>query len=164
MPESLARDVVEGLTARQLTLATAESSVGGMIGHWLTDVPGASRMFAGGVVAYARSPKVRLLLVPPAVLDEHGSVSESVALAMAEGVRDAVGADLGIAETGVAGPSDNPERPQGLFYVALVGPGLERVERHLFTGDREAIKRQCTEAALRLVLKYLTETSAPAPR
>ena len=156
--EALAREVVERLTARGLTLATAESSVGGMIGHWLTDVPGASRVLVGGVIAYGRGPKVDLLHVPPDILDNHGSVSEPAVREMAEGVRDAIGADIGLAETGVAGPSDNPGRPQGLFYVALVGPGLERVERHLFEGDREALKRQATEAALRLALAYLDET------
>ena len=165
MSEALAREVVTRLTVRALTLATAESSVGGMIGHWLTDVPGASKVFLGGVVAYARAPKVELLHVPPATLDQYGSVSEPVTLEMAEGARDALGADLGVSESGVAGPAlpgagDNPERPGGLFYVAIAGPGYERVERHLFEGDREAVKRQATEAALRLVLDYLDATDA----
>ena len=158
MSEPLAREVVARLTARALTLGTAESSVGGMIGHWLTDVPGASKVFLGGIVAYARAPKIELLHVPAAVLDQYGSVSEPATLEMAEGVRDMLGAHLGLSESGVAGPSDNPERPGGLFFVAITGPGYERVERHLFAGDREAVKRQATEAALGLVVGYLDAT------
>jgi len=161
MSEPLAREVVERLTERGLTLATGESSVGGMIGHWLTDVPGASKVFVGGVVAYGRGPKLDLLHVAEEILEKHGSVSEPAVSAMAEGARDALGADIGLAESGIASPNDNPERPGGLCYVAVVGPGVERVERHQFSGDREGVKRQATEAALRLVLDYLDE-SRPA--
>ena len=163
MPEPLAVQVIERLTERGLSLATAEASVGGMIGHWLTDVPGASRVFVGGIAAYGNQPKLDLLHVSPEVMQNHGAVSELTVSEMAEGARDAMGTDLGVAESGITSPNDNPERPGGLFYIAVVGPGLERVERHLFSGSREEIKRQATEAVLRLVLDYLDGSTPSEP-
>ncbi len=154
-----AREVVERMTSRGLRLATAESTVGGLIGHALTDVPGASRVFPGGITAYANPPKQALLGVPASVLEAHGSVSAETALAMAQGARSAFGADLTLAETGMASalPPEraNPERPAGLYYVALVADEFERVERHVFPGDREETKQRAAAAALRLVLDYL---------
>ena len=157
-----AREVVERMTARGLQLATAESTVGGLIGHALTDVHGASRVFPGGITAYANPPKQALLGVSAAVLEAHGSVSAETALAMAQGARSAFGADLTLAETGMASalPPEraNPERPAGLYYVALVADEFERVERHVFPGDREETKQRAAAAALRLVLDYLDGT------
>ena len=154
-----AREVVERMTARGLQLATAESTVGGLIGHALTDVHGASRVFPGGITAYANPPKQALLGVPASVIEAHGSVSAETALAMAQGARSAFGADLTLAETGMASalPPEraNPERPAGLYYVALVADEFERVERHVFPGDREETKQRAAAAALRLVLDYL---------
>ena len=151
-------EVVERMTARGLTLATAESTVGGMIGHLLTNVPGASKVFIGGITAYHRRPKVELLHVPAETLSEHGSVSEATVLAMARGARAAMAADVAVAESGIAGPTDNPDRPGGLYYLALVADGYERAARHVFPGDREATKREASEATLQLVLDYLDET------
>ena len=154
-----AAEVVERLGERGLRLATAESTVGGLIGHLLTDVHGASKVFPGGIVAYANPPKQALLGVPEAVLEAHGSVSEQTALAMAHGARAAFGSDLALAETGIASALPqgraNPERPPGRYFIALVAEGYERVERYVFPGDREATKQQAAEAALQLVLDYL---------
>ncbi len=157
-----AREVVERMTARGLRLATAESTVGGLIGHALTDVHGASRVFPGGISAYANPPKQALLGVPAATLEAHGSVSAETALAMARGAREAFGADLGLSETGMASalPPEraNPERPAGLYFIALVAEGFERAERYTFPGDRQETKQRAAAAALRLVLDYLDAT------
>ncbi|MFA7249524.1 MAG: CinA family protein [Dehalococcoidia bacterium] len=155
---ALAVRVVEGLAARGLTLATAEASVGGMIGHLITNVPGASRVFTGGIAPYARGPKVGLLGLSDDMLTAEGSVSEAAALGLARGVRAVMRADLAIAETGVASPTGNPLRPAGMYFVALVAADRERVLPCWFEGGREDIKRQASEAALRLVLDYLDET------
>lgn len=152
---SLAAQVVERLAARGLTLATAEASVGGLIGHLITNVPGASRVFVGGIAPYGRDQKVDLLRVDGDLLTTEGSVSEPAVLALARGAREAMRADLAVAETGVASPTGNPLRPAGMYFVALASANDERVQPCSFEGDRESIKRQAAEAALRLVLAYL---------
>jgi PncC family amidohydrolase len=158
----LATQVVAGLTARGLTLATAEASVGGMIGHLVTNVPGASRCFVGGIAPYARGPKTDLLGVDGDLLTTEGSVSAAAAIALARGAREAMRTDVAIAETGVASETGNPLRPAGMYLVAIAAPDLERVMRCQFTGTREENKRQASEAALRLVLDYLDETGRDA--
>lgn len=155
----IAESVIQQLSERGLRLATAESTVGGLIGHLLTDVHGASRVFPGGIVAYANTAKHALLNVPETILESHGSVSKETALAMAYGARSAFGADLAVAETGIASalPSgrNSAERPPGLYFVALVADGYEQVDRCIFPGNREETKFQAAELALRLVLNYL---------
>ena len=116
--------VLDGLVARGLTLATAESCTGGSVAARLTSVPGASRAFVGGVVAYANRVKTDLLGVPESVLREHGAVSEATVRAMAEGVRQRLGADVGVATSGVAGPGGGtPEKPVGTVWLAVSWPG-----------------------------------------
>lgn len=154
-------EVVRRLTEAGLRLATAESTVGGMIGHLLTNVSGSSKVFIGGITAYHGGPKMDLLGVPRDLLREHGSVAEETVLAMARGARDAMQADLAIAESGIAGPSDNPERPGGLYWIALVAPGgVEVAQRHVFPGHREETKRAASEATLQLILDWLDERDA----
>ena len=154
----LAATVVERMAAHGLTLATCEASVGGLIGHLITDVPGASRIFVGGIAPYAREPKVGLLQVDDAMLTTEGQVSEAAVLALARGPREVMGSDLAIAETGMASDTGNPLRPAGLYFVALAAEGHERALRCQFEGTRQENKRQAAEAALRLVLAYLDET------
>lgn len=148
----LAREVIERMTAQGLTIGTAESTVGGLIGHLLTDVPGSSKVFVGGITAYHGRPKTTLLNVPVETLRNAGSVSEEATVAMARGGREALQVDLCVAESGIAGPSSNPERPGGLYWIAVSGADGDRTERHVFPGDREATKLAAAEAALRLVL------------
>ena len=143
------------MTAAGLTLGTAESTIGGLIGHLVTNVPGSSKVFVGGITAYHGRPKQSLLNVPAETLRDHGSVSEEAARAMAVGGRAALQVDLCVAETGIAGPSSNPERPGGLYWIALAGADSEQAERHVFPGDREATKLAAAEACLRLVLSDL---------
>ncbi|HUY23904.1 MAG TPA: CinA family protein [Candidatus Saccharimonadales bacterium] len=123
----LARQVLE-LASRVpvRTLATAESCTAGLLAAAITSVAGSSRIFLGGVVAYANSVKMGWLAVPESILEAQGAVSQEVAEAMAMGVRAGFGASLGIATTGVAGPGSSESKPAGLIYVALAGPdGVE---------------------------------------
>lgn len=154
MAEALAQTVVETLTERGLTLATAETDTGGLIGHWITDIPGCSRAWIGGASPYHNHPKIDLIGVDRELLREHGSVSEEAAVAMARGARDTLNADIGVAETGITGPTGGSEgRPVGTVWIATVGPG-ERVaaERQVWTEDREGNKRLTAIRALEMVL------------
>ena len=140
--------VLETLAQRGETLATAESLTGGLLSARLTDVPGASRSFVGGVVSYATRVKVSALDVPAAVVDEHGVVSQQCASAMAYGVRARLDATWGLATTGVAGPDEQEGRPIGTVWVAVAGP--DGVETRLLTldGDRPAIREATCDAVL----------------
>ena len=154
MAEPLAQQVVDTLTERGLTLATAETDTGGLIGHWITDIPGCSRAWIGGASPYHNHPKIDLIGVERELLREHGSVSEEAAVAMARGVRNTLKADIGVAETGITGPTGgNEERPVGTVWIATVGPG-ERVaaERQVWAEDREGNKRLTAARALEMVL------------
>jgi nicotinamide-nucleotide amidase len=144
--------------AKGLTLAVAESCTGGLVMSLVTDTAGSSAYFLGGVVAYHNAAKERLLGVRAETLQEHGAVSEPTAREMARGVRACLGADLGIAVTGIAGPTGGtPQKPVGLVYVAVSSPWGEECERHLWTGDRLENKRSSALAALRLALRHLGE-------
>ena len=144
-------DVVDLLRARGLTLATAESLTGGAVGEAVTSVPGASAVYAGGVVSYATRVKVELLGVPQGVVDRDGVVSAACATQMAERVRHLVGTTVGLATTGVAGPEPQEGRPAGLVYVAVAdASGVETQELSL-SGDRAAIRTATVTAALALV-------------
>ena len=136
-----------------LTVATAESCTAGLVVHALTEVPGSSAYVRGGVVAYADDVKRRQLGVPDEVLAAHGAVSAQVALAMAEGVRERLGADLAVGVTGVAGPGGGSEaKPVGLVYVAVAGLGSPVVRRFHLEGDRTAVRRASAAAAIELLL------------
>ena len=152
----LAERIRAACTARNLTLATAESCTGGLVAHILTEVPGSSAYLRGSVVAYADGVKRDLLGVPDALLDAHGAVSAQVAIAMAEGVRERLRADLAVAITGIAGPDGGtPAKPVGLAYVAVAGLGTPDVRRHHWPGDRSANKRDSARAALEVILERL---------
>jgi PncC family amidohydrolase len=146
------------LVAQNLTLATAESCTGGLLGHRITNVPGSSAYYLGGWVAYADEAKEALLDVRHETLLAHGTVSEETARDMARGARQRLGADVAIAITGIAGPTGGtPDKPVGLVYMALSACDVEQCQRHVWQGDRLANKEQSAEAALRLLLAYLRE-------
>lgn len=148
--------VLKSLSGAGQTLATAESCAGGLIAHRITNVPGASEVFLGGIIAYSNTVKTALLGVPEELLIAHGAVSEPVARAMAEGACRRLGSDWSVAVTGIAGPGGGtPEKPVGLVYVAVHGPRVSEVHRVRFQGDRESIKQQTAEAALRILREYL---------
>ncbi len=144
------------LTARQLTVAVAESCTGGLIGHRLTNVPGSSAYFLGGVMAYAYDAKERLLGVSHNTLYDHGAVSKETAVEMARGARRIFSADIAVSVTGIAGPTGGlPNKPIGLTWIALSTRRGEIAEQFIWQKDREGNKAESAEAALRMVLDYL---------
>lgn len=159
---SLEAEVGQLLARHALTLAVAESCTGGLIGHRLTNVPGSSEYFLGGVVAYSYDAKEHLLGVRHNTLYDHGAVSEPVVREMARGVRRALGADVGLAVTGIAGPGGGlPGKPVGLTWIALSARDADETESHIWNGDRESNKAQSAEAVLVLLKHYLQKLSSP---
>ena len=153
--DELLHEVATLLNARQLTIATAESCTGGLIGHTLTNVPGSSAYYVGGVIAYTNALKTKLLQVSPATLDRHGAVSEPTAREMAQGIQALTDADIGIATTGIAGPGGGtPEKPVGLVWVGLAGRDTT-VTSFLFDGGRLENKHAAVQAALQMVRDHL---------
>lgn len=137
-------------------LGVAESCTGGLLAGRLTSVPGASAVFAGGVVAYSNEVKQRLLGVQPQTLERYGAVSAQTAMEMAAGAREALGVDYAASVTGIAGPGGGTEeKPVGLVFVAVAGPTGGKVTRWVFTGDRESVRAQSVDAALGLLLELL---------
>ena len=152
--------VGQWMAERKLKLATAESCTGGLLGHRITDVPGSSTYYEGGIIAYSYEAKERLLGVHHDTLYEHGAVSAETALEMARGARRELGTDIGISITGIAGPGGGmPGKPVGLVYIALSARNSERVEHYLWDSDREDNKRRSAEAALEMLLEFLEKSS-----
>jgi nicotinamide-nucleotide amidase len=146
-----------------LTLATAESCTGGLVGARLTSVPGSSHVYLGGVVSYSDDAKRGLLGVPASVLEEHGAVSAEAARALAAGARAALGADLAVAVTGIAGPGGGtPDKPVGLVFLSAEGPEGDSERRLQLPGDREDIRRRATVAALHLLRGLLAQSDTPS--
>jgi nicotinamide-nucleotide amidase len=144
------------LVARGLRIAVAESCTGGLVTSRLTDVPGSSRYVDRSVVAYSNEAKVDLLGVPADMLEEHGAVSESVALAMAEGIRSRAAVDVGVGVTGIAGPGGGTaEKPVGMVAIAASTSGTTRSRTFRFIGGREQVKFQASQAALDMVRRML---------
>lgn len=144
------------LREKNLTLATAESCSGGLLGGILTNEAGSSDYYLGGVVSYANSVKENLLGVKPESLQEFGAVSDTVAREMAEGVRNVLGADISLATTGIAGPGGGTEeKPVGLVYIALASRDGVNVQRCRFVGNRESIRNMTVETALNILRLYL---------
>ncbi len=144
------------LKERKLTLAVAESCTGGLTGKLLTDVPGSSEYFLGGIIAYANKVKVNVLNVPERILIDHGAVSAETAMAMAKGVRALTDAAIGLAITGIAGPGGGSEsKPVGLTYVGLCDSQDTVVEEFRYGTDRERNRMRAAYAALNLVRKRL---------
>ncbi|RIL07731.1 MAG: competence/damage-inducible protein A [Proteobacteria bacterium] len=153
------------LAARGATVAVAESCTGGMIGELLTAVPGSSAYFKGGVVAYWNDAKAQLLGVPEAVLAEHGAVSEPTVRAMAEGVRARFATDLGIATTGIAGPTGgSADKPVGLVYVALATAQGSQVRELRLAFDRERNRRLTAQIAIDWLRRHLLGAPLDLPR
>jgi nicotinamide-nucleotide amidase len=156
-----AESVVAALTERQLTIAVAESLTGGQLVSALIDVPGASLVVNGGVVAYNTAIKHTILGVDAELLADHGAVNAEVARQMAKGARHALAvagkdADVGVATTGVAGPGDQDGKPVGTAYVAIAIADQVKVAGLMLHGDRASIRRQTVDAALSLILGELS--------
>lgn len=146
------------LKDRQLTFSAAESCTGGLIAKRMTDVPGASAVFLGGVVSYTNGVKAHVLGVPQDVLDKYGAVSAPTAKAMAEGVRHLTGSDLAVSVTGVAGPDkDDRGNEVGTVFIALAD-GRETVVRKLDLGTgRERVRTMAAHHAFDMIRRYLTD-------
>ena len=155
--QTLSSVVGSALKAGGLTLATAESCTGGMIGRMITETPGASEYFLGGVISYSNASKITMLNVPPEVIETYGAVSEQVAEAMACGAREKFGSDFALGVTGIAGPAGgSPEKPVGLVYIALAGADGTEVHRYIFSGDRSVVRRRAALAAINHLRLALT--------
>ena len=152
---SRSSEVIERFTALGKTLATAESLTGGGIGAVLTAVAGSSSVYMGGVISYTDDVKREILCVPDAWLKKYGAVSPWVAMEMASGVRGLLHTDASVSVTGLAGPGgDDYGHPVGTVYIAYEDRERSGVHHYHFEGDREAVRNQTIEAALKLILMY----------
>ena len=168
--ESMEEVVGRLLRERGLTLAVAESCTGGLLAEKLTRVPGSSEYFLGGVVAYSNAAKVALCGVPETLLEQHGAVSDEVARAMAVGVRERFGADLGVATTGISGPGGGSEqKPVGLVSIALSRAGgsrdesLSHAESFVFPLDRERHRALSVQVGLDWIRRSLLDLELTGP-
>jgi len=147
----------EELARRSLTISVAESCTGGLLGSRITDVPGSSAYFMGGIIAYSNEVKIKELQVKEDTIAEHGAVSEETAREMAINIKRLMDTDLGLAVTGIAGPDGgSKEKPVGLVYVALASNEDVEVYRLNLKGDRKENKWQTTEYALYFTYKYIS--------
>lgn len=146
------------LEVKKRSLAVAESCTGGLISHLLTNVPGISRRFLEGVIAYSNQAKVNILKVPQEIIHRYGAVSSQTAEAMAQGVKKLARSHLGLAITGIAGPGGGSiEKPVGLVYIALADGRGVNSRRERFLGEREEIKARAAQTALDMLRRYLIE-------
>jgi nicotinamide-nucleotide amidase len=162
--ETLEEVVAKNLLEHQATIAVAESCTGGMLAERLTNVPGSSSYFRGGVVSYSNDLKSAWADVPKELIEAKGAVSPEVALAMAEGIRRRTGSTLGLGVTGIAGPGGgSADKPVGLVHIAIADEKGPREHAFRFPGDRDRIRRQASQAALDMVRRhffYETRTKA----
>jgi nicotinamide-nucleotide amidase len=154
--QTLEEVVLLRLEMRGLTLSTAESCTGGLVSERLTSIPGSSRTFLGGAVVYSNGLKTKFAGVPSALIEKHGAVSEQVAKALAEGIRQQTGASIGLSITGVAGPGDltdtnGKEKAAGLVYIAIADAQTNEVIHKKFAGDRERVRTFAAQQALDLL-------------
>lgn len=148
--------IVAELKKHKLTLCTAESCTGGGLGNTITNVPGSSDVFTGGIIAYSNHLKMNLLGVDEYTLEKHGAVSKDTAEEMAKGVRKLTGADIGVSITGIAGPGGgSPGKPVGLVFVHISAEDAEIGSHQLFSGSRDMIKKRTINYALDQIRKYL---------
>ena len=162
--ESLEEVVARSLQENRATIAVAESCTGGMLAERLTNVPGSSSYFIGGVVSYSNDLKTLWADVPKELIEARGAVSSEVALAMADGIRQRTGATLGLGVTGIAGPAGgSPDKPVGLVHISIADDNGPREMAFRFPGDRDRIRRQASQAALDMVRRhflYVTRAKA----
>jgi nicotinamide-nucleotide amidase len=145
------------LKTQALTLATAESCTGGLVGKMMTDIPGSSEYYLGGVVCYSNRLKTRLLGVGEETINRHGAVSDTVARQMAEAVRERLGSDLGLSITGIAGPGGGTEdKPVGTVFLGMASSNGSKVRRLKLPGDREMVRLRTARIALDWLRRYLT--------
>jgi len=148
------------LTENRATIAVAESCTGGLLAERLTNVPGSSIYFLGGIVCYSNDLKTRVVDVPPSMIESKGAVSPEVAMALADGIRRLTGATLGIGVTGIAGPGGgSPEKPVGLVYIGIADERGPRQKDFRFLGDRDRIRLFASQSALDMARRYFLAPS-----
>lgn len=148
--------LVELLTKKKQTLATAESCTGGLLANRITNVPGASAIFLAGYVCYANEAKIDVLGIDPKLIEQHGAVSEEAARAMAEGARKCARSTYALSTTGIAGPDGgSKEKPVGTAYVALAGDEETKVRKLFFPTDRETFKQLVAQVAFEMLRREL---------
>ena len=153
---SLEQEVGKLLRHKGLTLGVVESATGGLISHLITNIPGSSDYYKGSVTAYSNEVKIKLVGVKEATINQYGAVSSEVAEEMAQGGRKILGADICLADTGIAGPGGAaPGKPVGLFYIGLSHGERTYSQKHNFQGEREQNKQSAAEAALSWLKEYL---------
>ncbi|HEX3010483.1 MAG TPA: competence/damage-inducible protein A [Syntrophomonadaceae bacterium] len=156
--ETLPERISKLLVQQGKTLAVAESCTGGLLGSYITDIPGSSRYFWGGIISYSNEAKVHLLNVKPDTLDQYGAVSQQTATEMARGILQCSGADLGISITGIAGPDGGTEiKPVGLIYIGLAYGDECKVKELRFVGPRDAIRKLSVRSALDILRRHLEQ-------
>ena len=156
MSETIETQIGNLLRQRSLKLAVAESCTGGLIGHRITNVPGSSDYFTGGVIAYAYEAKVKLLGVSWDTLKAYGAVSRETVLEMAIGARRSLEADVAVSVSGIAGPGGGlPNKPVGTIWIGLSAPQGQWARIYRFPGNREQNKAAASDAALAMLLEYL---------
>ena len=154
--EELSYLVISKLKRENLTLATAESCTGGLVGKCLTDIAGASAVYLGGVISYTNGVKRRLLGVEQSTLDVCTAVSRETAKEMARGAREVIKSDLGVSVTGLAGPDgDGTGRPVGLVYIAIDNGGFSFCKELHLEGDRASVREQAAQAVLQMILDFV---------
>lgn len=155
---ALEKRVVEELKKYDLTLVTAESCTGGMIGARIANVPGASEVFYGGFITYSNEMKQKIIKVSKKTLKKHGAVSKQTAKEMAKGAAKQGNAKIAVSVTGIAGPDGGtPEKPVGLVYIGCYIHGKVKVKKCNFSGDRQKIREQTVEMALQIIEKSISK-------
>ena len=148
--------IIQHLIAQHITISSAESCSGGLISKMITDIPGCSAIYPGGVCSYSNEMKIKWLGVKASTLKQYGAVSVETALEMAQGIRNATGSDYGISTTGIAGPGGgSADKPVGLVYIAVVGPEYQQVEKLPLNPNiqlsRAFIQQQAAEYAFQML-------------
>lgn len=153
---SLEEEIGALLREKKLTLGIVESATGGLLSHLITNIPGSSDYYRGSVTAYSNAVKIKVVGVREETIDKYGAVSAQVAEQMAQGGRKGLGADICLADTGIAGPGGaTPGKPVGLFYIGLAHQAGIYSQKHIFSGNREQNKQAAAEKALSWLREYL---------
>src|SRR5690606_30071644 len=160
--DTLEQAIFENLRNREMTVAVAESCTGGLLASRFADMPGISKVFVGGAVCYSNDAKVQMLNIPECFIDQHGAVSAEVAVAMATGVAERLGADFALSVTGYAGPDGGTEaNPVGTVYLGLHTPEGAWSRREHFPGGRLAVRKRAANAALDWLRRVLVFEDVP---
>jgi PncC family amidohydrolase len=150
------KELIEILIRKRLTLSTAESCTGGLLSHRLTNIPGSSKAFLCGIIAYSNASKTRILKIPPSVIQAKGAVSSETAKLMAVNARKTAGSSIGIAITGIAGPGGGTKlKPAGTVFIAISLRGKTYAQEFHFSGNRLQIKRKSADKAIDMLLTQI---------